>query len=69
MVAEITVTVKNEEKNMKKKFLIYDDFKAAEDDPLLQKCFQEVCREFKDEISSAKVRINLEFDPYSFHAE
>ena len=60
MVCEITVTVKNEEKNLKKKHLIYDDFKVDEDDPLIHSLLREAEKEFNDEITSAKVRINLE---------
>jgi hypothetical protein len=59
MVAEITVTVRNEEKVLKSKHLIYDTFTTADCDPVLKECIDKAVKEFQSTPDSVKVRINL----------
>ncbi len=60
MVAEITVTVKNEEKRLVSKYLIYDTFTTADCDPIIKDCIDKSIVAFKDEHDSVRIRINLE---------
>ncbi len=60
MVTEITVTVKNEEKRLVSKYLIYDTFTTADCDPTLKDCIDRSIASFKDQYDSIKVRINRE---------
>ena len=59
MVAELTVSIKDEEKTLKKKFLIYDPFHVSEDDPTIKDCINETLKNFSSEPSNIKVRISL----------
>lgn len=60
MVAEVTITIRNEEKALKSKFLIYDTFTTADCDPTLKDCVDKAKAAFKDEFDTIKIRINLE---------
>jgi hypothetical protein len=60
MVAEITVTIRNEDKTLKSKYLIYDTFTTADCDPTLKECVDKSIAAFKDQHDSVKIRINLE---------
>lgn len=40
MVSEIKVIIKDDEKRMTKKFLIYDPYHVSEDDPIIKKCIE-----------------------------
>ena len=63
MVAEITVAVKNDEKSLKTNHLVYDEFQASQDDPLIQRLIQETSQHFlkdAEEITDIKVTIKLE---------
>ena len=59
MVSEVTVSIKDEEKTLKKKFLIYDQFVVSENDTTIKACIEETLKDFSTEPSSVKVRINL----------
>ena len=41
MVSELTVVVKDEEKNLRKKFLIYETYTVDENDPTIKNCIEE----------------------------
>jgi hypothetical protein len=58
-VKEVTVKIKGEEKNLKQKFLIYDDFAISENDPIISECIRTVRNEFKGEIESVRVSVLL----------
>lgn len=60
MVAEVTITVKNDEKRLSTEHLIYDEFQACETDPILRDLIDDTVKQFGDEVESVKVRINLE---------
>lgn len=59
MPSEITVSIKDEEKTLKKKFLIYENFVASENDFTIRSCIEETLKNFSTEPSSIKVKINL----------
>jgi len=61
MVCKLTITLRNDEKTTKFQHLVYEDFKANEDDEVLQRYFAEALKEFGPQIDSAKARIDLEF--------
>lgn len=60
MVCEVTVTVKNEEKSLKTKYLIYEDLCVNQDDPIIKNCVEQAVKNFSDEHDKIGVRINLE---------
>lgn len=59
MAAEITVTVKNEEKTLKTEHLVYETFECHEDDALLKGLVKETVKQFNAEPEHIKIRINL----------
>lgn len=59
MVCEITITAKNEEKNLKKKFLVYEIFQATDVDPVVKDCIDQTIKDFISEPTDIKIRINL----------
>lgn len=62
MACEITVTVKDEESSLKKKFLVYEKIEVNENDPIIAQCCQEVMKDFGKQHDSLKVHINLLID-------
>lgn len=62
MACEITVTVKDEEKRLIKKFLVYEKIEVNENDPIIKGCVDEVIKDFGNSFDSIKVRINLEIN-------
>lgn len=59
MVAELTVSIKDEEKTLKKKFLIYETFQVKDDDPIIKSCIDETLKNFSSQPSKIVVKINL----------
>lgn len=59
MVSEVTVSIKDEEKTLKKKFLIYEPFVVSENDTTIKSCIEETLKNFSSEPSNIKVRINM----------
>lgn len=59
-VSELTVTIKDSEKNLKKSFLIYEPYQVDMMDPKIQECIKETLENFQGEPESIKVRIDLE---------
>lgn len=60
MPCVLTVRVKDEEKSLKKDFLIYETFEASQDDPMVVSCVEEVLKEFNSEPDDISVTIKLE---------
>lgn len=60
MFSEISVTVKDAEKRLTKKFPTYEEFKAHEDDPVVKKCIEETLENFDGEPEDITVNIKLE---------
>ncbi len=57
---EITVKLKDDERTLTHKFLIYDDVTVASDDPIIQGCIEEARQDYSGEPDSIKVTIALE---------
>lgn len=60
MPSEITITVKNEEKKLVTNHLVYEIFTASENDPIVRQLIDDTVKQFKDDVDSVRVRINLE---------
>lgn len=60
MVSELKVTIKDEEKKIEKKYLIYDIYQADEGDPIIKDCIEETLENFDGEPSDITVSIKLE---------
>jgi len=59
MPCELTVSIKDEEKTLKKKFLIYENFTVNENDPMIKSCIEETLKNFSAPPLRITVRINL----------
>lgn len=59
MVSEINISIKDEEKTLKKKFLIYESFTVSESDQTIRSCIDETLKNFNSEPSQIRVRINM----------
>lgn len=59
MVSEITVSIKDEEKTLKKKFLIYEPFMVSENDTTIKSCIEDTVKDFNSDPDKIKVRINM----------
>lgn len=60
MVSEIAVTVKNDDKTLTKKELIYEPYAVHEEDPTIKALMDETVKEFNAEVESVKVKITME---------
>jgi adenine/guanine phosphoribosyltransferase-like PRPP-binding protein len=60
MFSELSVTIKDDEKRLNKKFTIYDTYQVDEDDPTIKQCINEVLENFDGTPDSVKVIITLE---------
>jgi hypothetical protein len=62
MVSEITVSIKDEEKTLKKKFLIYNVFQVHEQDDTIKACIEETLENFSSDPSKITVKITLHME-------
>lgn len=60
MVSELTVIIKDEEKTLRKKFLIYDTYQTEDDDPIIQGCIKETLENFHGDPSDIIINIKME---------
>lgn len=60
MVSELKVTIKDEEKKLDKKFLIYDTYSTDENDPMIKQCIDETLKNFDGEPEKVIVTIKIE---------
>lgn len=60
MPSEITITVKDHEKTLKTKHLVYDDFKMKQNDPAIAACIAETVKQFTG--TPDKVRVTAKFE-------
>ena len=56
MPVEIAITLKDEERTLRKDFLIYETITLDPHDPILDKCIHEAIEEFKGAADSIKIR-------------
>lgn len=60
MTCEITVIVKDSEKTLRTKHLIYELVTCSEQDPVIAKCIQDTVRIFASEPTDISVKFHLE---------
>ncbi len=60
MPCTISVRIKDDEKSLKKDYLIYDPVSVDQDDPIIKECVEELLKEFNAEPSDIFVNIKLE---------
>ncbi len=60
MSSEITVIIKDEEKTLRSKYLIYETYTAEEDDPIIKDCIEKTLANFDGDPSDIRVQITLE---------
>lgn len=58
--SEISVTAKDEEKSLNKKFTVYDQYYVNENDPTIKSCVDEVLKNFDGNPDKVKITITLE---------
>jgi|GEM_PF-1159464 len=58
-VSEITVVIRDDEKSLRAKYLIYDEYSVSSDDEIIKKCIAETLKSFDGEPSDVKIRINF----------
>ena len=57
---EVIVTLKSEDRKYTQHFLVYENFMANQDDPLIQKCIREAKTSFEGDPDNIKIKIILE---------
>lgn len=60
MPSELTVCVKDEEKTLRKKFLLYEEYTVSEYDAVIKKCIDETLENFDGEPIDIIVTIKIE---------
>ena len=60
MFSELSVTIKDDEKRLNKKFVIYEVYSVDDNDPIIQDCIKETLENFDGTPDSVKVTITLE---------
>jgi len=60
MFSEISVTIKDDEKRLNKKFPSYEKITVDEDDPVIKECIRETLENFDGTPDSIKVTITME---------
>ena len=59
MQSEITVIVKDDEKTLRIKHLIYDDYTISEDDPVIKECVDSTVKQFDGDATDIQIKINM----------
>jgi hypothetical protein len=62
MIPELTVIVKDAEKRLTKKYLMYQPFACTIEDPEIKRCIEETLEEFEGKPDSIKLRITVEIE-------
>ena len=60
MVSELTVAIKDDEKTLRTKYLLYEIYTTDENDPIIKDCIQKTLDNFDGEPSDITVTIKLE---------
>lgn len=58
--SELTVTIKDDDRTLKKSFLLYENYTVDETDPVIKNCIDETISEFQGEPDDVKVTIVME---------
>jgi hypothetical protein len=59
-MCEITVILKDEERNLRFKFLIYQPISTDENDPVIQECIAQAKKNFEGEPEEITIKISIE---------
>lgn len=62
MVSELTVIIKDDEKTLRTKYLLYDTYQVDEHDPIIKDCIEKTLENFDGEPSNVIVNIKMEID-------
>lgn len=57
---ELTVILKDSDRTYRQKFVIYEDYTASENDPIIDSCIQEAKKSFEGDAETIQVKIHLE---------
>lgn len=60
MVSELTVVIKDEEKSLRTKYLIYETYTTDENDPIIKDCIEKTLENFDGDPSDVTVNIKME---------
>jgi hypothetical protein len=60
ILSELTVILKDSERTYRQKFLIYDAYCPAYDDPIIIQCIQKAKKNFDGEPDDINIKIHLE---------
>jgi len=59
MVSELTITVKDEEKTLKKKFLMYETYTVSDGDDVIRNCIAETLKGFDGTPAKITAKITM----------
>ncbi len=59
MSSELTITIKDDEKRLSKKFLLYEIYTVSDEDLIIRACINETLKNFDGEPSDISVKIAL----------
>lgn len=62
MVSVLEVIVKDEQRRLKRDFLIYEKYEIDEEDPTIKQCIKETIDEFKGKPDNVKLRVKMEIE-------
>ena len=57
---ELTVILKDSDRTYRQKFLIYEKYSVADDDPVIRMCIEEAMKSFEGEPENIQIKIHLE---------
>ncbi len=57
--SELSITIRDEERTLKTKHLIYDNYTVNTDDPIIKEIIAKALQEFNAEPTAIRIRINL----------
>ena len=60
MVSEFIVIIKDEERTLKMKNLVYDEYTVREDDPIIKHYVDQALTEFVGEPTDIQIKISME---------
>jgi len=59
-MTELTVILKDSDRTYRQKFLIYDNYSASDNDPIILACIEEAKKSFEGEPENVQIKIHLE---------
>jgi hypothetical protein len=61
MLSELTVIIKDDEKSLRKKFIIYDEITTSEVDPIIKDCIDQTLANFNGDPDHIEIKISMDF--------